>query len=641
MASPILRDLGMRFDLKRLFGRGAGAGLRRRAAVGFAIFLLALGVRLMTWQDSRHEAGRVQKQFRVADEEVPDGYKQTGRLLLEGGFRAIFDSYSPLSEPDHAGHPPGYPLLIALTFRLFEDPDAGRQLIQVVCDALAAVLVLLIAAELLPLATAAVAGLLAAVSPQLAWNSVLFLPDTISVLPILLAFYCLLHASKRGGAVAPVLVAGVLVGVSCWLRPNGLLLAPFLALFAPLLFARGRRARCALALVGGALLVVAPLTIRNAVVFGHFIPLSLGAGQTLLEGIADYDREKRFGIPETDLGIMTQEAEEHKRPDYRLTLFGPDGVRRERMRVARAARVMRENPLWFAGVMVRRAGSMFRLERTRLLAAGPAVTRPLSPPTEAQPSVLLDPQRLLAQGSVESSQAEASLTPDGEALHLKGDESKYGVQFVTPATALRPGAEYVFKVPVKVEEGRVNVGVYGDLDAAPYTDTFLDPLEGVPAAEQPERTVDLPFVTAWGGDGVRLVVANGASNPVRPVVRVGAVRLFELGPAAHLWTRHPRLLLRGAQRLFITAVILPLVLAGAFLLSAAGRGRALLTLLAVPAYFFCVQSALHTEYRYVLAIHYFFFILAAAALHFGAAFVWGAVSSAASGRAKNAPPAAA
>jgi hypothetical protein len=290
--------------------------------------------------------------------------------------------------------------------------------------------------------------------------------------------------------------------------------------------------------------------------------------------------------------------------------------------------------------MARRAGTMFRLERTRLLAAGPAVTRPLSPPPEAQPLVL-DPPQLLARGSVESPRAEASLTNDGEALYLKGDESKYGVQFVSPAAPLRPGAEYVLKVAVKVEEGRVNVGVYSDLSDEPYVSTFLDPLEGVAAAEQPLRTVDLPFVTAWGGDGARLVIANGASNPVRPVLRVGPARLFELGPAAHLWTRHPRLLLRAVQRPFITAVFLPLYLLGALLLVAAGRWRMLLSLAAVPAYFFCVQSAVHTEYRYVMAIHYFFFVLAAAALHVGAAFLWGAVSSALPRRAKNVPPAAA
>jgi hypothetical protein len=47
------------------------------------------------------------------------------------------------------------------------------------------------------------------------------------------------------------------------------------------------------------------------------------------------------------------------------------------------------------------------------------------------------------------------------------------------------------------------------------------------------------------------------------------------------------------------------------LLALAGRTRALLMLLAVPAYYLLVQSAFHTEYRYILAIHYFLFVMAA------------------------------
>jgi len=50
------------------------------------------------------------------------------------------------------------------------------------------------------------------------------------------------------------------------------------------------------------------------------------------------------------------------------------------------------------------------------------------------------------------------------------------------------------------------------------------------------------------------------------------------------------------------------------LLAAARRRRALLVLLAVPAYYLLVQSALHTEYRYILAIHYFLFVMAAVTL---------------------------
>jgi hypothetical protein len=73
--------------------------------------------------------------------------------------------------------------------------------------------------------------------------------------------------------------------------------------------------------------------------------------------------------------------------------------------------------------------------------------------------------------------------------------------------------------------------------------------------------------------------------------------------------------LRAVQKLFITAVFLPLYLAGLALLLRARQKRELAALLAVPLYFLCFQSALHTEYRYVLAVHYLLFVVAAVALH--------------------------
>jgi len=203
------------------------------------------------------------------------------------------------------------------------------------------------------------------------------------------------------------------------------------------------------------LLAVAPLTLRNAVVYGHFIPVSLGAGQTLVEGIADYDRERRFGLPETDAGLTQLEASEAGRPEYAAALFKPDGIERDRWRTRRALKVIRENPVWFASVMLRRAGSMLRLERT-------------------------------------------------------------------------------------------------------------------------------PLATT--------------------------------APVAECCTRAPRLVVRVVQKLFITAVFLPLYLAGLLLLLLRRRKRELAALLTVPLYFLCVQSALHTEYRYVLAVHYLLFVVAAFAL---------------------------
>ena len=67
--------------------------------------------------------------------------------------------------------------------------------------------------------------------------------------------------------------------------------------------------------------------------------------------------------------------------------------------------------------------------------------------------------------------------------------------------------------------------------------------------------------------------------------------------------------------------MLPLIVAGMILLGLALRGRAFVILLAVPAYYICVQSALSTEYRYILAIHYFLFIIAAVTFYCAGALI--------------------
>jgi 4-amino-4-deoxy-L-arabinose transferase-like glycosyltransferase len=425
------------------------AETRRKLLALALVFAAALCVRLLCLRDARAEASVVQSA-------VTENYRHQARLLTENGAASFFDPGSATNDPDLLGHPPGYPFVLALVYKLFGESDACVQLFQILCDSLAAALVLLIAAELLPFGVAVAAGALACLAPQFCWNSILLLPDTLAVMPILLAVLLLLRAD-RGRTLPKALCAGALVGLSCWLRANALLLAPFMLLAVPFLFARGVRVRASLALVAGALVAVAPLTVRNAVVFGHFIPVSLGSGQTLVEGIGDYDPEETLGLPDTDVELQRQEAEASGRPEYGETLFGPDAVARDGARRARAFTVIRSHPLWFASVMARRAASMLRLERVPL-----------------------------------------------------------------------------------------------------------------------------------------------ASNAV---------------PVSEGWTRPLRLAVRVAQKLFITAIFLPLYLLGLLLLAHARRTRALAALLAVPLYYLCVQSALHTEYRYVLAIHYFLFIAAAAALY--------------------------
>jgi 4-amino-4-deoxy-L-arabinose transferase-like glycosyltransferase len=436
--------------------------VRLKVLILSLIFLTTLGVRLLNWHDIGNEVSAVQTSVTL-------NYKHQARLIRENGLASLYDPSSSTSNPDLLGHPLGYPILLSLIYRFAPESDTTTQLVQIILDSLAAVIICLIALELFPTAVAVVAGLMAAFAPQFSWNSILLLPDSLAAIPILLAVLLILrtprqhttqaagpesgHQSKR---LLLILAAGALIGVSCWLRANALLLAPFLALLFPIIYKRGQRLRPALLLVGGACLVIAPLTIRNATVFGKFIPLSLGAGQTLIEGIADYNSDGSLGLPQTDMELIRGEAEAFQRPDYANSLFTPDGPARDRARLARGLAVVRAHPLWFSGVMVSRAASMLRLERTPL----------------------------------------------------------------------------------------------------------------------------------------RLATTNSAAWQ----------NLFQ-------WP------LRTIQKIYITAIFLPLVLIGAGVLIYKRQFQSLAILLVVPCYYFCTQSALHTEYRYVLVIHYFLFVLAAVAIY--------------------------
>jgi hypothetical protein len=584
---------------------------RRILLICSLIFLVATGCRLLSWHDNRFEARKVQTA-------VTEGYKHTARLLQQGGISSFFSRNSPLADPNHLGHPPGYPILIAVVFTIFGERDAALQLIQILADAAAAVVVFLIALALLNMTIAASAGLLVAFAPQFTYNSVMLLPDSLTVLPILLAVYFLARAFKRPRFLT-FMLAGALVGLSCWLRANAMLLAPFMAALVPLLVERGKRLQFALALVGANLLVIAPLTIRNYIVYDHFIPVSLGAGQTLLEGIADYDPQGSLGIPNTDMGLMKWEAAQYNRPDYYGTLFNPDGVRRDRWRLAQGFAVIGAHPFWFGSVMVRRAGSMLRLERVRLISPDPPVTHSLAVTEATLPARTISARDLLANGTVQSGSVKVALSPDEQMLHLEGVAAK--TQLVSAPFSLEGQKDYLLRLPVRIEQGRVMISIVGVGDNHQYASAIVEVQDWKTREEQPLNVIEIPFVSR-SPEQVQILFTNAGAEGVTPVLQIGGAQLYALGPASFTWTRIPRFLVRLIQKLFITAVMLPLAIIGLFLLIRARQRLALAILLVVPVYYLSVQSALHTEYRYVLAIHYFLFILVALALYHAGSYLW-------------------
>lgn len=630
-----------------------------------AIFLSAVGVRLLHWQDKHVEIVRGE----TALSGVFSRYDKEARRMIDEG-RILFPRKLPVAgDARMLTHPPGYSIILAAIYRLTDKPLPALWLIQILADGLATVLVFLIAAELLNWIVATIAAMLVAISPHLAHYSLLPLPDSLVVLPILIAVYLIVRARTRPN-VRLIIAAGACAGLSCWLRANALMLAPFLSLAVLLVFERRKRVLYACALTATTIVVISPITIRNLVVFHRFIPISIQAGLNLVEGIGDFDPDGKLGMPRSDREAKFKDAEWHGRPDYAATLWTPDGIARDRERLDRGLSVIRSNPGWFAGVILRRAAFMLSyndprprkwpfstasvppvlkeagyghpLETTVTDLGGPQPSSPVQPAVlvlngaiisraravtdDREPVRSISPGELNANGAVVSQQAAVSLREEGQTFELTGDNSAYGDQFASGPIPVKENTDYVLVLPVNVVQGDMALKVASTdrrialaISALAVASRETEPSTSEDAAAglsvEPRMTViQMPFASGDRTE-VRLVLSNNGAKPPAAAVQLGRAELFETGPTPYVWTSYPRLIVRSLQRKFTTGPLLALAFTGIALLLLAGRGRELAIILAVPAYYLLVQSPLHTEYRYILAIHYFVFMMAAAAIY--------------------------
>jgi hypothetical protein len=91
--------------------------------------------------------------------------------------------------------------------------------------------------------------------------------------------------------------------------------------------------------------------------------LSLGSGTTFIEGLGDLDPANTKDLPHTDEDVMVLDAARSGRPEYYGTLYDPDGVERERARMAFGLRTVAADPPWFILGVVNRGVNAMRLER--------------------------------------------------------------------------------------------------------------------------------------------------------------------------------------------------------------------------------------------------------------------------------------
>ena len=323
-----------------------------RALALLFILALAFSVRVLT------------ANFLRAHFDDPDWFQFGSYSIFDRQAQNILDHREPVfwindsSRTDQIVYPPGYPLWMAFIYAITGDRSpASVQKVQLIIDSLLVLLIVGIGATAYGWSVGLFAGAMAALSPLLALSGAAPIADAPASWLVLGAVWCLLLAMKRQRAF-PVIIAGVLLGLACWLRVNPVFLFVEWAVALLLVVKASRSRRCALSglLALATLLVISPVVIRNLVVFyPEIAPTGLGIGWNLWAGIGETNRGAEFGAPCCDEQMVEQDRQAMGlAPNAALGLFWPDGIRRDRERGQKAWAVIKAHPFWYAGVMARR-----------------------------------------------------------------------------------------------------------------------------------------------------------------------------------------------------------------------------------------------------------------------------------------------
>jgi hypothetical protein len=329
-----------------------------------------------------------------------------------------------------------------------------------------------------------------------------------------------------------------------------------------------------------------------------------------MEGIAEFDRQGRFGFAADNIGIARKEAEWYGRPEYASSLCIPDGIEREKARYARGLEVVRSNPGWFFSTMLRRMAFMLSYNDF-----GPQNLSSIS----SVPNVSANPgfdHRQQAGCSLEVSELESSNSENSDLLYMPFTVKKNTDYLI--ALQLQKAQEHLL-----AKIGTADPRIILQSTVIPESGRRSKKRKHAMGYDQEEALpcVQIPFATD-GNTEVRLFFSDTAGS-IQPIIDIKKIKLFELGPTPNLWTRYPRSIIRGLQRnLFQTRNMRLLIVFGAILLILARRKLILLLPLVVPLYYILSHAAFSTEYRYILPIHYFLFIIAAVTLYIVVSALW-------------------
>ena len=290
-------------------------------------------------------------------------FDRQARDILDGRQR-LFWIDDP-TRTDLVQYPPAFPAVLAIIYKVSGDRSAyAVQSVQWILDLLLSfVLVTGIAWTAFGSRAAIAASFIFALSPLLAMYGAYPSADTPATWFVLGGCWLLVLAAQRS-VVWLALGAGVLLGIACWFRVNPLYLCACWA-FALLVFPRAawrRRWLLSAAVMLGTVVVIAPIVVRNYVVFPDFTPTGGTIGVNLWEGLGETELGRQHGFLFGDEKMIERERMKMGLPgSAEIDVQWPDGIRRDKERTRESLAFIRQHPVWYAGVMLRRMWGMLKV----------------------------------------------------------------------------------------------------------------------------------------------------------------------------------------------------------------------------------------------------------------------------------------
>lgn len=290
-------------------------------------------------------------------------FDRQARNILDGRQR-LFWIDDP-ARTELAQYPPAFPALVALIYKLSGDHSAYS--VQIVLWSLDLILSLLLISGIAFTAfgprAAVASSFLVGLSPLFALYGAYPSADVPATWFVLGGSWLLLLALQRRNARL-ALAAGVALGIACWLRVNPLYLCVgwAVALFVVVKDTWSLKLRIGAAVLVGTVVVIAPIVIRNYIVFPDFTPTGGTIGTNLWEGLGETELGQQHGFLYGDDKMLEVERARMGRPgDPQVEVQFPDGIRRDSERVRESLAFIRQHPIWYLGVMIGRMWGMLKV----------------------------------------------------------------------------------------------------------------------------------------------------------------------------------------------------------------------------------------------------------------------------------------